>query len=274
MDARKQIEDKVADYYNNNTFRFIGSKFKKKAGTIHRNLYTSEWPEVEPAHISETIILDTIKKTKASRILDLGCGIGASIRYMQGLYKADFTGITLSHVQQKIAKEFNTFVEQGSYLDPQWFRGREPYDLVYAIESLQHNPDHSLLFDNLRFVMKKGALLIIIDDFLNESYVHNKREQMLIQRFKEHWHAHGFVSVNSYTAQASEKGFDLVDKADLTALMKKRILHHRLRASYLSLLSSLHVKNSAMDNLLGGGSLIQLQQLELSGYYKLVFRIN
>ena len=265
-------ESEVAAYYNNNTSRFIRDKKSNTTGTIHRRLYSDETLSEDPAHVSDTIILNCIKTDHAEKILDLGCGTGASIRFLQDRYKSDYTGITVSPVQYKIAEAIDADIELGSYLDSEWYNGRGPFDVIYAIESLQHNPNHNILFDNLQKVMKRTSRLIIIDDFIIENEIIGVNEKRLIERFKKHWHAFGFTTVRKFIETADTGGLELIETSDLSGLMKKRFLNPKIRAAALFLLSILPLRNSWLDNLIGGGTLILLQQLNLAGYYKLVFR--
>ncbi len=150
MSAFKTAESEVARYYNKNTARFLRFVPEKSSGTIHRKLYPEEQDgSHDPAHISDALVLDMIRETEARRILDLGCGVGGSISYLRSRYEGDYTGITLSPVQYRIAMEQNIPVELGSYLDSSWFENKGAFDFIFAIESLQHNPDHEMLISNL-----------------------------------------------------------------------------------------------------------------------------
>lgn len=273
MSTVKTAEHEVARYYNKNTFRFLRFVPDKSAGTIHRRLYPKgKNRKTDPSHTSDDLVLNLIRETEARRILDLGCGVGGSINYLRSRNEGDFTGITLSPVQYKIALEQDIPVELGSYLDSSWYRDKEAFDLIFAIESLQHNPDHKLLIRNLLQVMKKGSRLLIIDDFLIDGKTLGRKEEALVSQFKKHWHAYGYTSVHEIVKILEDHGFILSENTDMTSLMKKPFLNRTLRGGLLRILSWLPLQSSALDNIIGGGTLLLLQQLRLSGYNKLVFR--
>ena len=271
MFSNKTIECDVANYYDNNSSRFLGTEKKRHAGAIHRRLHPpAAADETDSVHYSNSLVLGFIRDIGAERILDLGCGIGGSIRYLRSRYKAKYTGISLSPVQCAIAREFGTEIELGSYLDPLWYKNREPFDLIYAIESLQHNPDHNLLVRNLKKVMKQDSRLVVIDDFIKEDKPFSRRETKLINRFKNHWHSHGFTSKSDFIETLNRNGLVLHEEINLTSLMPRPVLNRHLRAAILNCLSMLPVQHSALDNIIGGGTLLLLQQLGLAEYYLLV----
>ena len=272
MFSSQTIEKDVANYYDNNTSRFLGTEKKKIAGAIHRRLRPpGTADEKDSSHYSNALVLGIIRELGAERILDLGCGIGGSIRYLRGKHKAEYTGISLSPVQCAIARKLGTEIELGSYLDSRWYKNREPFDLIYAIESLQHNPDHDLLIRNLKKVMKQDSRLVVIDDFIKEDRPFSRREAGLINRFRNHWHSHGFTSKSDFIETLNRNGLVLHKEINLTPLMPKPVLNRHLRAVILNCLSMLPVRHSALDNIIGGGTLLLLQQLGLAEYYLLVF---
>ncbi len=120
--------------------------------------------------------------------------------------------------------------------------------------------------------MNKGSHIQIIDDFLIDGITPGKREKRLVRRFKKHWHAHGFTSVSKFISILKKNGFVLCNMTDLTSQMKRPLLSPLLRGLYLQLLTQLPLQSPALDNIIGGGTLLLLQQLRVSGYYKLVFR--
>ena len=226
MFSNKTIECDVANYYDNNSSRFLRTEKKRQVGAIHRRLHPpATADENDSAHYSNSLVLGFVREVGAERILDLGCGIGGSIRYLRSRHKARYTGISISPVQCAIARELGTEIELGSYLDPLWYENREPFDLIYAIESLQHNPDHHLLVRNLKKVMKPDSRLVVIDDFIKEDKPFSRREAKLIKRFRNHWHSHGFTSRPDFIEVLDRNGLVLSEEINLTSLMPEPALN-------------------------------------------------
>ena len=272
MSDKIKAEKAIAFYYDKNTPRFLRHNPLLSGGAIHRRLYPEGTnKKTDPSHYSESLVSDLIQKISARRILDLGCGVGGSIRYLKKRCPGDYTGITLSPIQCRIAEQQNTQIELGNYLDSSWYRDRKAFDLVYAIESLQHNPDLKLLLKNLISVLNKGSHFVVIDDFLIDGKKLSPAEEKLADRFRKHWHAYGYTSGDEFITTLEAHGFKLQYKSDLSSLMRKPVLNRFLRRAYLDCLSLLPFRNPALDNALGGGSLKLLQQSGLSAYYILVF---
>uniref|UniRef100_A0A0D9VJX1 Methyltransferase type 11 domain-containing protein n=1 Tax=Leersia perrieri TaxID=77586 RepID=A0A0D9VJX1_9ORYZ len=109
---------------------------------------------------------DAEKKPK--KVVDVGCGIGGSSRYLAKKYGAQCNGITLSPVQ---AERGNALAaEQGlsdkvsfqvaDALEQPFSDGR--FDLVWSMESGEHMPDKWKFVSELARVAAPGARIIIV----------------------------------------------------------------------------------------------------------------
>jgi cyclopropane fatty-acyl-phospholipid synthase-like methyltransferase len=273
MAVKKQAQQNVADYYNNNTENFLKRGKETEHGAIHRKLFPpGVGSSTEASLYVNELILEVIRETGSRRILDLGCGVGGTIRYLEKRYPADYTGITISRVQVEMARPFRTPVELADFQDSTWFRRQAAFDLLYAVESLQHNPDHENLVTNLLSVMEKDAVLVVIDDFLFEKPPNRGRPLRRIRRFIENWHAHGYTWIDDFITLCAQQGLVLRDKTDLTGYMKNTPLRNLLISIPAALFSALPRRPSGLQNLVGGHTLKLLQQRGYSGYYKLVFQ--
>ncbi|MEM7655437.1 MAG: methyltransferase domain-containing protein [Bacteroidota bacterium] len=106
--------DQVQDYYDRNTDRFL--KLGKHGGSlnIHQALWADGIETQEEAVsysnrlvLEEVIQLSQARLGKSIRVLDLGCGVGASLLYVAKHFEgeADFQGVTLSPVQAQLAQD-------------------------------------------------------------------------------------------------------------------------------------------------------------------------
>lgn len=109
---------------------------------------------------------DQLKKPK--RIVDVGCGIGGSSRYLARKYGAECKGITLSPVQAQRAQALAAaegLADQVSFqvadaLDQPFPDGH--FDLVWSMESGEHMPDKTKFVGELARVAAPGATIIIV----------------------------------------------------------------------------------------------------------------
>ncbi|KAK3020322.1 hypothetical protein RJ639_046534 [Escallonia herrerae] len=108
-------------------------------------------------------------KLKTPRtIVDVGCGIGGSSRYLARKYGAQCQGITLSPVQVQMAQALAA--EQGladkvsfqvaDALNQPFSDGQ--FDLVWSMESGEHMPDKMKFVSELARVAAPGARIIIV----------------------------------------------------------------------------------------------------------------
>ncbi|KAK1286621.1 hypothetical protein QJS10_CPB20g01104 [Acorus calamus] len=105
---------------------------------------------------------------KPKRIVDVGCGIGGSSRYLAKKYGADCNGITLSPVQAQRAQALATsegLADKVSFqvadaLDQPFPDGH--FDLVWSMESGEHMPDKTKFVGELVRVAAPGATIIIV----------------------------------------------------------------------------------------------------------------
>ncbi|XP_072986998.1 probable tocopherol O-methyltransferase, chloroplastic isoform X1 [Typha latifolia] len=107
-------------------------------------------------------------KKKPKKIVDVGCGIGGSSRYLAKKYGAQCQGITLSPVQAQRAASLAAaqgLAEQASFQVADALEQPFPdeeFDLVWSMESGEHMPDKRKFVSELARVAAPGATIIIV----------------------------------------------------------------------------------------------------------------
>lgn len=109
---------------------------------------------------------------RGSKILDIGCGFGASSLYLAKHYGASVTGITISPVQvemaiQAAAKERleATFL----LMDAESMAFQEQFDVLWSVESICHYQDLGRFFASAAKLLKPGGSFAITDWFKKEN---------------------------------------------------------------------------------------------------------
>ena len=144
------------------------------------------------------LLLDISKFKDGCTVLDVGCGLGGTTRYLAKKRACDTTGITISGRQVQLAKKL-TAEEAGRSIDEADKEGymalddgkvrfvemdaetmgehfpHGGFDAVWISEAMSHLPDKDLFFRNVSKLLKKGGKLVVADWFKD---VDLSKEQM------------------------------------------------------------------------------------------------
>src|SRR5215472_4526154 len=102
------------------------------------------------------------------RILDVGCGFGASCIYLATTYNAEVTGITISPVQVKMASQAAADAKTNAkflLMDAEQMKFDESFDVIWSVESIAHFPRREKFFAAAAHLLKPNGTLAIIDWF-------------------------------------------------------------------------------------------------------------
>ncbi len=101
-----------------------------------------------------------------ARVVDVGCGYGATSRLLAREHGARVTGLTLSSAQAAYAAAVGGRPGDPEILVRNWLENGLPAaeaDAVVAIECLSHMPDKPRAFGELARVLKPGGRLVLTD---------------------------------------------------------------------------------------------------------------
>uniref|UniRef100_A0A1J3F842 Tocopherol O-methyltransferase, chloroplastic n=1 Tax=Noccaea caerulescens TaxID=107243 RepID=A0A1J3F842_NOCCA len=113
-------------------------------------------------------VTDEEEEKMIKRVVDVGCGIGGSSRYLASRFGAECIGITLSPFQAKRANDLaaaqslsnKVSFQVADALDQPFEDGK--FDLVWSMESGEHMPDKAKFVKELARVAAPGARIIIV----------------------------------------------------------------------------------------------------------------
>lgn len=254
-------EEAVKRYYDRNTRRFLRFGHASSASAIHR---TIRHPGLEdPFRVQEQMILPLLRRHRVTTVLDLGCGVGASLLWLNERHPARYIGVTLSPLQAEMARTHTAGtdigIRQGSYLDAAMYRDIPRDDgplLVYGIESWLHCADPARYLELVADICRPGDLWALWDDFP----VEDKRNETahLWNDFRLGWHALNRLSPEETDRLAGEHGFEPVSDQDLTPHLDIDRPRDYLTEALVLLLRPLGLDSAWWQNLRGGNALRKL----------------
>jgi tocopherol O-methyltransferase len=126
------------------------------------------------------------------RILDVGCGLGASSIYLAKQYKAAATGITISAIQMDMAKKAAAAEHLDAkfvLMDAEAMEFDEMFDVVWSVESISHYQNKRNFFASAAKLLRPNGTLAIIDWFKRvdlpagayEKFLHPIEKGMLVE---------------------------------------------------------------------------------------------
>jgi tocopherol O-methyltransferase len=177
-------KEKIVEHYN-----LVSPYYYALWGEhLHHGYWTTGRETKEEAQLALTEHLAhaaTIKR--GSKILDVGCGFGASSIYLAKKYQAETTGITISPVQVQMAQEAAAKAgvkSQFVLMDADALHFDELFDVIWSIESISHYTDKTNFFKKATQLIKPHGTIAVTDWFKKEnlSEAENAKDVLPIEK--------------------------------------------------------------------------------------------
>ena len=218
------LNERIRQFYNSSTPLWLDTWGEH----MHHGFYgidgniKKENKQAQIDLINEVINWANIKN--AHSILDAGCGVGGSSRYLSKKFDADVVGLTLSNVQAAAADKYNKaqglenkvsiIVKDMLTLD----KNDGQFDLIWSLESAEHIPDKKALLQLFNSLLETKGKCVIVTWCISSSYGNlTKKQQTLIQKIEKLYHLPPMISLHEYSILMKECGFKNVHSADWSA---------------------------------------------------------
>jgi cyclopropane fatty-acyl-phospholipid synthase-like methyltransferase len=274
--------DQVRRYYDHSSALF--ERLGQGGTSIHRAVWGPGVHTREAAfHYVDELLLAQLRPLGGRpRVVDLGCGLGASLLYLAARLPVHAEGITISARQAERAAalvaaapprgdvEVHIRCRQGDYLTlPPDITGM---DLAFAIEAFVHSPDSAGFFRSAARALRPGGKLILCDDFLSVATPPPAaRHRRWLDEFREGWRTGTLITTEAAAALARVEGLTLVESQDLTPHLELRRPRDRAIGALLSLLRPLRIRGEYWRGLRGGHALQLALRAGLLQYRVLTF---
>ncbi|HTM05539.1 MAG TPA: class I SAM-dependent methyltransferase [Vicinamibacterales bacterium] len=216
----------VRTYYDRNTSAFVRHGQGGEIGAIHRAVWgPGVRTRADAFRYIENLIAREIDSPR-QHVVDLGCGVGASLIYLAAARDIRGTGVTLSPVQARLGQQRvatlgltdRVRIIEGDYTALP--ADLDTADLAYAIESFVHGPSPERFFSEAARILRSGGTLILCDDV--RAAVGGPRAHRTIARFTRGWHVNSLLTPTELSAMAKAAGFTQIATTDLTPHLELR----------------------------------------------------
>jgi cyclopropane fatty-acyl-phospholipid synthase-like methyltransferase len=202
--------------------------YRAGANPLHREAML----ERMNAEVLARLRLDGIAEPK---LLDLGCGLGATLRsFARRLPSAKLSGVTRVPWQVEHARSLNEAagcagrvgVIEGDYEDISLLP-HSSYDGVYALESSchAHGANKSVLLQQAHCLLRPGGHLVVADGFLANTRFVSKLQQRIYRKLCECWVIEELAQLQLFTARLEQLGFREINVENLQMRVAPSVAH-------------------------------------------------
>ncbi len=203
--------------------RVMRGETGNEAQPVHRPLRDPAGGASGPM-VVHGLMLQGLSLPPAPRVLDAGCGYGASMLDMAPGVGGEWLGISLSEVQvrrgnaaaagQGLGERVRLRV--GSYDAPV----EGAFDWIFGIESLIHSPDPMATVRNLSAALAPGGALMVVDDMPEEGLLPDQAAR--VELFKRCWRCPVAPTRVGWLRGFAAAGLEFSHEADFTPLTLPR----------------------------------------------------
>lgn len=220
--------DTVVRYYENTRFDYDVAWLSRENPAIHFGYYD----EKARFHKDALLRLNEVMADRAGirpgeRVLDAGCGLGASALWLSRKRGARVTGIT--PVPGQVEQARKSAGQEPVHFEVADFHSTpfpdESFDVVWACESLCHSPEKSRFYREAFRLLRPGGRLVIAE-YMRSGRPMAKEQESLLKEWVTGWAIPDLDTAAEHEDHARQAGFRKTEIKDVTA--HTRISHRNL----------------------------------------------
>lgn len=191
---------------------------------VHHGLWQTgkESPEAAVEALVDCVAAE-LEVQPGQRICDIGCGYGASAKYLAERHGIEVTGLTISPAQAAVAQQLNPQLGSVEILCRDWLDNGLPelsFDSAYAIESTEHIADKPAFFREAWRTLRPGGRLAVCA-WLADAQSSRVSIRYLLEPICREGRLPGMGTREEYEQMAANAGFSLVAYEDLSSKVRR-----------------------------------------------------
>jgi tocopherol O-methyltransferase len=190
---------------------------------VHHGLWITgeETPETAAVQLLERVA-QAARLQPGERVCDVGCGYGATARWIADRFDAAVTGLTVSAEQYHRARD-QSGPDGPTFLLQDWLENDLPsasFDAVIFIESLSHMPDQRRAIREAARVLRPGGRLVIAA-WMTDEWPRRWMARHIIEPICREGQLPGMPSATDVQRTLVEAGLQLDRFEELSAQVQK-----------------------------------------------------
>ncbi len=219
IESTQVTTNKVADHYDE-----LDQFYREVWGNhVHHGYWKTgrETPEQATVELIK-LMSSVVDINKKQTVCDIGCGYGATARYLAENYGCQVQGFTISKNQIEFANTQNTNSKNPTYKLVDWMHnGLDDHsiDFAYSIESSEHMPNFNQFFSEASRVLKPGSKFAIYA-WLEPKKTKPWMIRHLLQPLCDEGRMR-LATVAEYENRLNENGFKLLNYTDISSSVSR-----------------------------------------------------
>jgi len=216
--AHETNNAKVAEYYD--THQFYYSHFWSPTALHYGLWYSGTRSLAEAITNTNSFVVRALNVGPQDVLLDAGCGVGGTSRFIAEATGARVEGVTLSSKQVKVANALAAKSAAASllhfslidYCNTEF--DDASFSKIVAIESVCHTQSKSRFLQEARRLLGRHGQVAVVDAFLAKDEL-SADEQEVYEKAIDGWRVPNLASINQFSACLTRAGFVDVNFVDL-----------------------------------------------------------